>query len=265
MSFTIVWRWLFLVLALLAFGPKDLPGPATLWAAITVRDSEKLEADVSNETITLTGLSVGDGIAAIVAGTAASSRDYGIADDCAGNAWTNEGMTGTYDYENGAVSDRHVMAWRLLNNQCAGSVAITIDETATFYGYSFGAVAWSCGQTCTADASSTFDNAAGGANARYSAAVGAIDIGGQAMAVAGCSSTGTVVVTIPTGFSDFTGSIGSANYMAYKTTTGSEADQRGEFTETNQRAADCLIFSILAPDAGGGASVLRGTLLGILP
>lgn len=254
-------RWCFVVvLALLWAAPA--------FAQVTVRDEEKGEATISNTVVTLSSMSVGDSIMVAVAGTQSSSRDYIVTSDCVGDtaAWAASSFP-TYAKENGSTSNPHVILIRILATTCSGTILVTIDESVTFYGYSYSVIGFDCNTTCTDDDSDVFDNTGGAdGNNTHSAPSGQIDITAQAVAVAICSMTGSAgTITKPSGFTDFTGTLGDRNMTAYKLTTGAENDVRGTFTETNQRAADCLIFAVADGAGGGGAAAPRGTLLGVLP
>lgn len=240
---------------------------ALLWAVAasaqpTIRDHEKGDSVASVTNISLTGTVVGDSILVGVAGIDQSSRTYAVTSDCAGDvsAWT----AGQLVKEQGTTSANHAMAFRILSTTCSGTQVVTVTESATHYGYSWAALAGDCQPTCTDDDSDVFDNtgAADGTNT-HSAASGQIDITAQAFAMAICSTTGTVSVTIPSGFSDYAGSFGTKNMAAYLLTTGAVADQRGTFGEANQRAAACLIYAIAdgVSGGGGGGSAAKDMLL----
>lgn len=240
-----------------------------LWAAVasaqpTVRFEVEGESAVSDTLINVTGMSTGDAIIVSVAGLGSSSRDYVVTTDCAADAteWANTSFGGTPGYakENGAPSADHVMILRILDVGCSGTIQLTIDESGTHYGYSYSVIAFDCQPTCTDDDSDVFDNAAGGSNTRYSAPSGEINVTAQAVVVAACSTAGTTAgLTVPTSFTDFTGTAATRNMQAYRLTTGAVSAMRGDWTETNQRDNQCLIFAVA--DGAGAATGRTGNLM----
>lgn len=219
-------------------------------AAPTVSETNTKTASVSNDTITLSAVTAGNGVGVAYLLTSASNR---VVSSVTGD--NGDSMTSLGSQSCGAATDC-VDLWADFSSAGGGStVTYTLDQSGTFQQYEMVVFEFDCqGGTCSLDTagSAGFQNTPM-TSTPFMSPSGELDTAANALLVGACVGTASFGTRTPTtGFQTDTTNLSAATFWQYEDDVSSAfTDERQQWSHVSARVSECRGWSIKFVSSGG--------------
>jgi hypothetical protein len=231
--------------------------PLSAWAASPdIIQTNGVTASVSNDTVTLTDVTPGNGVGVFYLLTGASNRVVTSVTNDVGDTFLSQG-------HHNCGTSICVDLW-VDYSSAGGSMTITLDQSGTFQGYGIAAFEFTCPEgPCSLHSAGTAGVSNASDTTHHMAPSGELDLIANTTWAGACVGSSTFGVRTPTsGFTGVTTNLPIQSFWQYRDdNAGGFTDERGTWTSGDPRASQCRAYGIVttAP-AGSKPSML---LLGV--